>query len=81
MLSVPTMNTNDLFSLSGRIEAEQLRELDGHRKAEADGQSKFIDLKDVKLVNCDVVKYLKRYGRPAGTWPVRQDTGNLVTQS
>jgi anti-anti-sigma regulatory factor len=49
-----------VFSLSGRIEAEQLQELQRLFKAEAEGQSIVIDLMDVKLVDHAVVKFLKR---------------------
>jgi len=48
-----------IFRLSGRIEPEQLPELQRLFKAEAEEQSIVIDLTDVKLVDRGAVKFLE----------------------
>jgi len=48
-----------IFLLSGRIEPEQLTELQKLFKAEAEDQSIVIDLTDVKLVDRSAVKFLE----------------------
>lgn len=46
-----------IFALSGRIKAERLAELENLLKCEAD-HSLVLDLKEVKLVDRDVVSFL-----------------------
>ena len=50
-----------LFRLSGRIEAEELRELESLIKSETEKKHMVLDLKDVTLVDLNVVKSLDRY--------------------
>ena len=47
-----------VFILSGRIEAEALTDLQKLLKDKADGHNVAFDLKDVKLVNRDMVLFL-----------------------
>jgi ABC-type transporter Mla MlaB component len=47
-----------MFRLSGRIEPEQLSELQRIFKAEPEGQSIVIDLTDLKLVDRGALKFL-----------------------
>jgi anti-anti-sigma regulatory factor len=47
-----------VFALSGRITAAALAELQKLLKGEADDHNIALDLKDVKLVDCDAVIFL-----------------------
>jgi anti-anti-sigma regulatory factor len=47
-----------IFTLTGRIQAEQLPELEDLLKAELNDQHLMLDLKDVKLVDRDAVRFL-----------------------
>jgi hypothetical protein len=47
-----------VFALSGRIEAEDVAELQRLFQSEATDRNLVLDLKDVKLVNRDAVRFL-----------------------
>jgi len=47
-----------IFALSGRIEVEELAELQRLFKSEANNQNLVLDLKDVRLVDRDAVRFL-----------------------
>jgi hypothetical protein len=51
-------NGRVVFKLSGRIEAEDLKELRGLLALETAGQQLVLDLRDVILVNQDAVTFL-----------------------
>ena len=51
-------NGRVVFKLSGRIEAEDVKELQGLLALETTRQQLVLDLKDVTLVNQDAVKFL-----------------------
>jgi anti-anti-sigma regulatory factor len=51
-------NGHVVFRLSGRIEAEDLRELQEVLALETTGKQLILDLRDVTLVNQDVIKFL-----------------------
>jgi anti-anti-sigma regulatory factor len=51
-------NGRVLFTLSGRIEAEGVKELRELLALEAAGQQLVLDLRDVTLVNQDAIKFL-----------------------
>ena len=51
-------NSRVVFTLSGRIEAEHLKELQRLLTQEPTGQKLVLDLRDVTLVNEDAVKFL-----------------------
>ena len=53
-----TGNGHVLFTLSGRIETEGIRQLQELLAAETSGQQLVLDLMDVTLVNEDAVKFL-----------------------
>ena len=53
-----TGNGQVLFTLSGRIETEDIAQLQELLAAEASGQQLILDLRDVTLVNEDAVKFL-----------------------
>jgi anti-anti-sigma regulatory factor len=53
-----TENGQVLFTLSGRIETEDIKQLQELFAAEISGQQLILDLKDVTLVNEDAVKFL-----------------------
>ena len=55
-----TGNAQVLFTLSGRIETEDIKQLQHLLAAETSGQQLILDLKDVTLVNQDAVKFLCR---------------------
>ena len=55
-----TGNGQVLFTLSGRIETEDIKQLQQLLAAEASGQQLILDLRDVTLVNQDAVKFLGR---------------------
>jgi hypothetical protein len=49
-----------VFTLSGRIKAEDVAELKRLFEGEADGHRMVLDLKEVKLVDRETVKFLAR---------------------
>ena len=51
-------NGQVVFKLSGRIEAEDIKELRAVLALETTGKQLVLDLKDVTLVNQDAVKFL-----------------------
>ncbi len=53
-----TTNGQVLFKLSGRIETEDIKQLQQLLAAETSGQRLILDLRDVTLVNQDAVKSL-----------------------
>ena len=55
-----TGNGQVLLTLSGRIETEDIAQLQELLAAEASGQQLILDLRDVTLVNQDAVKFLSR---------------------
>jgi anti-anti-sigma regulatory factor len=55
-----TENAQVLFTLSGRIETEDIKQLQQLLAAETSGQQLVLDLRDVTLVNEDAVKFLGR---------------------
>ena len=55
-----TANGQVLFTLSGRIETEDIKQLQELLAAETSGRQLVLDLRDVTLVNADAVKFLGR---------------------
>ena len=55
-----TGNGRVLFTLSGRIETEDIKQLQQLLDVETSGQQLILDLRDVTLVNQDAVKFLRR---------------------
>ena len=55
-----TGNGQVLFTLSGRIETEDIKQLQELLAVETSGQQMILDLRDVTLVNQDAVKFLGR---------------------
>jgi hypothetical protein len=55
-----TGNGQVLFTLSGRIETQDINQLQQLLDAETSGQQLILDLRDVTLVNQDAVKFLGR---------------------
>ena len=55
-----TGNGQVLFTLSGRIETEDIGQVEELLAVETSGQQLILDLKDVTLVNEDAVKFLVR---------------------
>lgn len=53
-----TENGQVLFTLSGRIETEDVKQLQQLLAVETSGQQLILDLRDVTLVNQDAVKFL-----------------------
>jgi hypothetical protein len=53
-------NGHVVFTLSGRMDAETIVELETLVKSEADGRRRVLDLKDVTLVDQDAVTFLDR---------------------
>jgi hypothetical protein len=51
-------NSRVVFTLSGRIEAEDVKELGQLLALETAGQPLVLDLRDVTLVNQDAIKFL-----------------------
>ena len=49
-----------VYTLSGRMDAESMVELELLVKSEADGRRRVLDLKDVTLVDQDAVNFLDR---------------------
>ena len=55
-----TGNGQVLFTLSGRIETDDIKQLQELLAAETSGQQRVLDLRDVTLVNEDAVRFLGR---------------------
>jgi anti-anti-sigma regulatory factor len=51
-------NGEVVFTLSGRLEAENVTDLSALLAAEPEGRPLVLDLKDVVLVNRDIVRFL-----------------------
>ena len=49
-----------LFTLSGRIETEDIKQLEEALADETSGKQLILDLRDVTLVNEDAVRFLRR---------------------
>ena len=60
MLKVQRSANGDVvFKVSGRLEANNVSELSALQAAEAPGRNLVLDLKDVVLVDRDVVRFLR----------------------
>jgi anti-anti-sigma regulatory factor len=55
-----TANGDVVFTLSGRMDAENLAELETLMTSEAEGRRMILDLRDLILVDHDAVRFLKR---------------------
>ena len=55
-----TSNGDVVFKLSGRMGAENVSELERLISAEASGRRVILDLKDLRLVDQEVVSFLRR---------------------
>ena len=55
-----TANGEVVFTVSGRMEAGSIAELEGLFRSEADGCQIALDLKDITLANQDAVDFLER---------------------
>ena len=53
-----TVNGDVVFTVSGRLQADNVSELFALIAAEQDGRTRVLDLKDVVLVDGDVVRFL-----------------------
>ena len=53
-----TANGDVVFTVSGRLEADNISELSALLAAEQGGRTRVLDLKDVVLVDSDVVRFL-----------------------
>ena len=53
-----TVNGDVVFTVSGRLEAHNISELSALLAAEPGGRTRVLDLKDVVLVDSDVVRFL-----------------------
>jgi len=53
-----TVNGDVVFTVSGRLEAHNISELSALLAAEPGGRTLVLDLKDVVLVDSDVVRFL-----------------------
>jgi anti-anti-sigma regulatory factor len=53
-------NGEVVFTLSGRVAAENLAQLEALLGSEAEGRRIFLDLKDLTLVDRDAVRFLAR---------------------
>lgn len=61
MLKIERIDSGDLvFKLSGRMCAENVGELETLIRAEASGRRVILDLKDLRLVDQEVVSFLRR---------------------
>jgi hypothetical protein len=56
-----SVNGHVVFTLSGRVDAENITELEILLRSEAKGQPIVLDLKDLTLVNQDAVSFLERW--------------------
>lgn len=54
-----TANGGVVFKLSGRIETENVTELEALLSGETSGRSIFLDLSDITIVDQDVVSFLR----------------------
>jgi anti-anti-sigma regulatory factor len=54
-----TVKGDVVFTVSGRLEAHNIGELSALLAAEPDGRARVLDLKDVVLVDGDVVRFLR----------------------
>jgi anti-anti-sigma regulatory factor len=54
-----TANEGIVFTVSGRMDAENVSELETLLRAEADGQGIVLNLKDLRLVDQEVVTFLR----------------------
>ncbi len=55
-----SVNGEAVFTLSGRMDAENVAELKAVVSSEADGRRVVLDLKDLTLVDREAVRFLKR---------------------
>jgi anti-anti-sigma regulatory factor len=55
-----TTNGEVVFTVSGRMDSENISELKGLFASEAKGRGIALDLKDLTLVDRDVVRFLER---------------------
>ena len=53
-----TVNGDVVFTVSGRLDAQNISELSAMLAAEPGGRTRVLDLKDVVLVDSDVVRFL-----------------------
>ena len=53
-------NGEVVFTLSGRMDAENVAEMETLFKSEAEGRPIVLDLKDLTIVNRDAVRFLER---------------------
>jgi anti-anti-sigma regulatory factor len=53
-----TANGNVVFTVSGRLQADNVSELSALLAAEQDGRTRVLDLKDLVLVDSDAVRFL-----------------------
>jgi NH3-dependent NAD+ synthetase len=53
-------NRHVVLTLSGRIDSENVAELDTLLRSEANGRGLVLDLKDLTLVSQDAVRFLER---------------------
>jgi len=53
-----TVNGDVVFTVSGRLQAENVSELSELLAAEQDGRARVLDLKDLVLVDSDAVRFL-----------------------
>ena len=54
-----TANGDVVFTVSGRLEADNLSELSALLAAEQGGRNRVLDLKDLVLVDADAVRFLR----------------------
>jgi hypothetical protein len=54
-----TANGDVVFTVSGRLQADNVRELSALLAAEQDGRTRVLDLKDLVLVCSDAVRFLR----------------------
>jgi anti-anti-sigma regulatory factor len=54
-----TENGDVVFTVSGRLEADNVGELSTLLEAEQDGRTRVLDLKDLVLVNSNAVRFLR----------------------
>jgi anti-anti-sigma regulatory factor len=60
-IHISTNRNQVVFQLSGRIEAEDLTELQRLMQAEANHRPLVLDLKDIRLVNREAVRFLAEW--------------------
>jgi anti-anti-sigma regulatory factor len=53
-----TANSDVVFTVSGRLAADNVSELSALLAAEQDGRTRVLDLKDLVLVDSDAVRFL-----------------------